>query len=487
MIDKSGKTDVDKVEQASANGSLTTEEEIERLKKERGNAKGILENPDNFVLKYFRDPIHDLIKIENRIFLEILDTTPMQRLRRIKQLGTASFVFPGADHSRFSHSLGAYHLSGRMLDQLEISDTYDRFIIQLAALLHDVGHGPFSHLFETVLEKSNYKDKKTRDHESWTKKIIKENIAITTILQKYGNTIINDVHDVINKTYTPENLSSIVSSQFDVDRLDYMLRDSHMTGVKYGNFDLNWLFRCLKLKTIKQLNEDNREPIDVKTIVVDKKKGLSCIEEYLLGNLYLYKHVYFHKTVKAVDSMIIGLLLCAIKLIKNNKDIGIDNVVLSKIAFNEDLTVEEYLSLDDNVVWSWIQHWANNEVDSDLSKIAQGLISRELFKVISIQELSRAKQRKVTINIESFLNSKNCNSKYYFNEIEIDREAYKNRVETEQIYVFNDKGEAEKLKDLDENIINAITKFSDVTDYLIAFPSKYKLDIENIITEVSNG
>ena len=130
----------------------------------------------NNKVKIIRDPIHDLIRIDSQVILDILDTAPFQRLKRIRQLGLASTVYPSAEHTRFAHSLGVYHLATKFLNQLNIPNEYDRFMIQLSALLHDVGHGPFSHLFESVLKKANPKNAKS--HVYWSIKIITEHPEI---------------------------------------------------------------------------------------------------------------------------------------------------------------------------------------------------------------------------------------------------------------------------------------------------------------------
>lgn len=362
-----------------------TTESIDEIRKSAGE---LLEKNKITNNKFIRDPIHDIIKIEYEVILKLLNSTPMQRLRRIRQLGNTSFVYPGAEHSRFSHSLGVYHLARRILDQINETDTYDRVVVMIAALLHDVGHGPFSHLFETVLKKTGYGTEDDYDHEKWTLRIIRENKEINDILNKYGSTLLADVRSIIDKTHTKRHLISIVSSQLDADRFDYMMRDSHMTGVHYGRVDINWLLRNLK-KRKTTLKDENYEP---ERVVIDIKRGVSTLQDYILGNLNLYKNVYLHKTVQAADAMVISLLIRAIDLLKaGNNDIGFKNKTLEKIAKNDyqnKITLEEYIALDDNVILSWIAKWASYDYDEVLHKISKDFISRNLFKIVDITKIN---------------------------------------------------------------------------------------------------
>lgn len=237
-----------------------------------------------FRTKFIRDPIHDLIRIDSPTILRLLDAEPMQRLKSIRQLGSASVVYPGAEHSRFAHSLGAYHLAGRMLNQLSVKNKRDKLVVAIAALLHDTGHGPFSHLFEAALKEASYEH--YQSHEWWSKKIIMEHPQVKRVLGKEDRNLRRDVKDVISNAFQPLYLSSIVSSQMDVDRFDYMLRDSHMTGVHYGKFDLSWMLRNLSIKTFTEYDID-KQPHRVKRIVVDARRGLSSLESYLHGLFYL--------------------------------------------------------------------------------------------------------------------------------------------------------------------------------------------------------
>ncbi len=190
-----------------------------------------------YMLKFIRDPVHDIIRIQHPFVLDLLNTAAIQRLRRIRQLGLAWLVYPGAEHSRFTHSLGVYHLAGRVMNQLEeerrvagidsgepLFDERRRKAILAAALLHDVGHGPFSHAFEHILAKVSGA---MVPHEAWTKRIIREQDDVQQALTRADSeTIADDIVEIIDGVSKPHYVTAIVSSQLDVDRLCAVARQT---------------------------------------------------------------------------------------------------------------------------------------------------------------------------------------------------------------------------------------------------------------------
>ena len=197
--------------------------------------------------RIYRDPVHNIIRLqtdsdEGELMMRLIDAAEFQRLRRIKQLGLGLYTYQGAEHSRFTHSLGALHLMTRVLDRL--SETYsidpaDRIAARAAALLHDVGHGSFSHVMEKVL---NF------HHERWTVQVILDQQSeIGELLRSHSSDLPFRVASIIEGTFQPSALAQLVSSQLDVDRMDYLLRDSLMTGAKYGIFDLEWIINALAI------------------------------------------------------------------------------------------------------------------------------------------------------------------------------------------------------------------------------------------------
>jgi len=264
-----------------------------------------------------RDPVHGYIFFTN-IEREIIDTKPMQRLRRIKQLSGAYLTYPGAEHSRFSHSLGVMHLAGILgqhLEKLGYIDEDDVQKIRIAGLLHDVGHGPFSHMYEEILNK--YRD---LTHEDLTQWLIKES-ELKDVLNKYGYSPAEMSKRAVGRSDISEKifLNQVIASQFDVDIMDYLVRDSHFAGVEYGNIDVIRLINALDVI-------DNLLAIDATTIY--------ALEAFVIARYEMFKAVYFHRTVRAAEVMIIRAMDYA------NESVGLTSFK----------TPEEYLELDDSSV-----------------------------------------------------------------------------------------------------------------------------------------
>jgi len=220
--------------------------------------------------KFLRDSIHGNTAL-NEFEIEVMDSPQIQRLRRIKQLGFISLVYPGANHSRLEHSIGTMFLGSKLADHLELSD-YDKRLVRIAALLHDVGHGPFSHVSEAVLDVK---------HEALTAKVIEET-SLNDIISKEFDT--KKIIDIINGK---GSLGPIISGELDVDRMDYLIRDSHYTGVAYGIIDVDRIIANLKLK---------------RYLILDIK-GVQAAEEALVARYQMYPSVYQHHTTRILNAM----------------------------------------------------------------------------------------------------------------------------------------------------------------------------------------
>lgn len=390
------------------------------------------------VSKFIRDPVHDIIRIHDRFVLDLIDTAAMQRLRRVRQLGLAWLVYPGAEHSRFTHSLGAYHLAGRVMHQLEDEHAHRnnsaveplfgdvrRAAVLAAALLHDVGHGPFSHAFEHTI---GHVSKSPVSHETWTRRIIDENAEIRQALEEAGGEdVVTLVEDILAGVATPHFMSAIVSSQLDVDRIDYVLRDSHMTGCRYGRFDLEWMLRTLAVRPVRNSSGNDKQPVE--TIVVDGRRGLDGLEAQLVGRHYMYRHVYFHKAVRAAECVLRSILQRAATLVADGKPLGV-NDAFRKLATGraDDVSTSEYLSLDDFVILSWIEDWARTDVDGILRDLCHRLIARHLFKAIIVPPTSECDQWQYANNREAVqraLEKRNYDPAYYFARDRVQDTAYK--------------------------------------------------------------
>src|SRR4030095_8418344 len=224
--------------------------------------------------RIYRDPVHNIIRLhtdndEGELMMRLIDAAEFQRLRRIKQLGLGLYTYQGAEHSRFTHSLGAFHLMTRVLDRLSERHTInadDRVAARAAALLHDVGHGSFSHVMEKVLH---------FHHEQWTVQVIlSEQTEIGELLRSYSNELPQNVAAIIEGQFPPSPLAQRVASRLDVDRMDYLLRDSLMTGAKYGIYDLEWIINALAI-------DESEDRIYVEA------RGVYAVEEYLQARYHM--------------------------------------------------------------------------------------------------------------------------------------------------------------------------------------------------------
>lgn len=298
--------------------------------------------------------------------MRLIDAPEFQRLRRIKQLGLALFTYQGAEHSRFTHSLGVLHLMTRVLDRL--GENYkiaaaDRAAACAAGLLHDVGHGSFSHVMEKVLG---------FHHEAWTVRVVmSDETEIGRVLRSYSEELPERVAGIIEGTFQPAALAQLVSSQLDVDRMDYLLRDSLMTGAKYGNFDLEWIINAL------QIDEENDR-------IYVAARGLYAVEEYLQARYYMFRQVYFHRTLRSAEAVLRSVLRRALKLLEDGEDVWCaPGTPFEKVLRREPLSLSEHLEMDDSDVLFHIKQWQRS-ADPVLSDLSRRFTGRRLFKAIDL-------------------------------------------------------------------------------------------------------
>jgi hypothetical protein len=279
-----------------------------------------------------RDPVHNFITLRGDE-VRLMDTAAIQRLRGIRQLAFASLVYPGAVHTRFDHSIGVAHVAGLMAEALDL-EPEEISLVRLAALLHDVGHGPFSHVSEHALEvfadRSTLSQGQKRDkiHELISARIIETNPEITKIL---GQDKCRDIARLLSEGHGQPALKSIVSGPLDADKQDYLLRDSLFCGVPYGVFDIHQMQRSLTL----------RGPEDEKQLMI-KPDGIHAIEQYVLAKYYLTTNVYRHKVRLITDQMIVRAIMLGIE--KDN----IQNLAALYRFDNKDNFVENYCRWDDS-------------------------------------------------------------------------------------------------------------------------------------------
>jgi uncharacterized protein len=320
--------------------------------------------------RIYRDPVHNIIPLrddaEGRLIVRLIDAPEFQRLRRIKQLGLGLYTYQGAEHSRFTHSLGAAHLMTRILDRLSDSheiDVEDRLAARAAALLHDVGHAPFSHAMEKTLGVP---------HEQLTiAAITSRETTLCQTLASYQSELPDRVASIIAGDFKPAALAQLVSSQLDVDRMDYLLRDSLMTGAKYGLYDLEWIINALQID-----KETDR--------VFVAARGVYAVEEYLQARYYMFRQVYFHRTLRSAEAVLRSALRRALEITTSGGEVWhVPGAAFAKVLRRERLTISEHLQIDDSDVIFHLKQWqdADDEILRDLSR---RFVGRTLFKAIDL-------------------------------------------------------------------------------------------------------
>lgn len=330
-----------------------------------------------------RDPVHGLVSFESdeeSIIVELLEAREVQRLRRIRQLGLTSLAYPGADHTRFSHAIGAAHVMTRLLARLRrlhgelpywqrVTSERAREALS-AALLHDLGHGPFSHLFEEALPNGP-------EHEEWTERIVMDpSTDVHKTLARSDAGLPGRVVELIRGRSSLTYLARAVSGTFDVDRCDYLLRDAYSTGVGYGSFDLDWLIRSFRFGI-------GHEPDAAPPLAIDGAKGLPAIESFILARLFMFQQVYFHKASRASEWMLARIFSRVRQLLTDGSIVdGVPNAVRS-IALTGNSELGEYLELDDTSLFTCLAalRGCGDRVVADL---AGRLMARRLFKTYEL-------------------------------------------------------------------------------------------------------
>ncbi|WP_454309571.1 HD domain-containing protein [Staphylococcus hominis] len=310
--------------------------------------------------KVFKDPIHKYVHVKDQLIWDLIKTKEFQRLRRIKQLGTLYLAFHTAEHSRFGHSLGVYEIVRRMIDESfvgrEAWNNKDRPLALCAALLHDLGHGPFSHSFEKIFN---------TDHEAFTQEIITGNTEVNEVLSRVSETFPQEVANVINKTHKNKLVISMISSQIDADRMDYLQRDAYFTGVSYGTFDMERILRLMRPS---------------KDEVLIKESGMHAVENFIMSRYQMYWQIYFHPVSRGGEVLLNNCLKRVKQLYK--EDYQFKMYPKEFIPFFEGtITIDQYVELDEVMVLFYLKKWIHEE-DEILSDLARRFINRDLFKYI---------------------------------------------------------------------------------------------------------
>ena len=347
--------------------------------------------------KIINDPVFGFINIPKGIIMEVVTHPIVQRLHRIKQLGLSSMVYPGAQHTRFQHSLGAFFLMTEAIQSLrgkgvEISD-HEAESVKLAILLHDVGHGPFSHVLESTIAPGVH-------HEE-----------ISLLIMRKMNHEMNGRLELAIRIYKDEYekrfLHQLVSSQLDMDRLDYLRRDSFYTGVTEGNIGSARIIKMLNVK------DDH---------LVVESKGIYSIENFLTARRLMYWQVYLHKTSVACEKMINNTLLRAKELAQQGTELHVSpalryflyNNITRETFFSDEHCLDTFIQLDDNDIWCALKAWATHE-DKVLATLSRGLVNRRLFKVeMSTTPFTRQHKTEITQHICDTLKISKKEAAYLF-------------------------------------------------------------------------
>lgn len=320
----------------------------------------------------------------DRVLWDVVQTRPFQRLRRVKQLGFSDLVYPGATHSRFAHSIGVFHTARQLMEVIrryKREDTVE-FMALTAALVHDLGHGPFSHAFEKVGKRLNLK---LADHENMSDLLIRDS-EVSDVLKRLGRGFADDVADIIKKDGVKQVQHAVVSSQFDADRLDYMRRDRLMTGTQHSAIDFTWLIANLEVAKVPYGVDD--QPLgEIETFVLGPK-AIHAAEAFVLGLFQLYPTVYMHKATRGAELLFTELLVRIVELVQSGdfRSTGLSKthplVVFARNPEKRDVA----LALDDSVVWGALS-LMENASDVLVKDFSTRIRDRKLWKCLDIRTI----------------------------------------------------------------------------------------------------
>ncbi|WP_215143119.1 HD domain-containing protein [Exiguobacterium qingdaonense] len=411
--------------------------------------------------KVFKDPVHRYIYVYDHLIWELINTKEFQRLRRIKQLGTSFLTFHGAEHTRFHHSLGVYEIARQLIDQFQQYpewDDRDRELLLAAALLHDVGHGPFSHAFEHVFSVR---------HEVWTERIILGKTEVNKVLSEMGVGFAEEVASIINKTHPNRLIVNMLSSQLDVDRMDYLLRDAHFAGVSYGKFDLERMLRVLRP------DEDQ---------VVVKQSGMHTIEDYIMRRYQMYWQVYLHPATRSSDLLLKAILERAQELYESGYEFNMMPKHFLPIFERTGMSLEQYLKLDETVVYFYFQEWMEED-DAILADLASRFVNRRLLKYKNFPEANRVRYME---RLRQTMEAIGLPPRYYLLEDQLSQlpyDLYKGQGKYEGIYLQMNDGERKEISEVSmlvQSILN-----SRQSDEKIYYPEDVLLNLKDDANEKS--
>ena len=357
--------------------------------------------------KIINDPVFGFINIPKGLLYDIVPHPLLQRLTRIKQVGLSSVVYPGAQHTRFQHSLGAFYLMSEAITQLTSKGNFifdsEAEAVQAAILLHDIGHGPFSHVLEDTIVQG----------------VSHEEISLMLMerMNKEMNGQLSLAIQIFKDEYPKRFLHQLVSGQLDMDRLDYLRRDSFYTGVTEGNIGSARIIKMLDVA-------DDR--------LVIESKGIYSIENFLTARRLMYWQVYLHKTSVAYERMLISTLLRAKELASQGVELFASpalhfflyNDINHTEFHNNPDCLENFIQLDDNDIWTALKVWSNHP-DKVLSTLSLGMINRNIFKVEnSAEPIGEDRIKELTLQISQQLGITLSEANYFVSTPSIEKNMY---------------------------------------------------------------
>lgn len=397
--------------------------------------------------KVFKDPVHQYIRVTDQVIWDLIATREFQRLRRIKQLGTTYVTFHGAEHSRFNHSLGVYEIVRSIIKKFENYPEWpkeERLLCLCAALLHDLGHGPFSHSFEKVFK---------LDHEDFTRRILLGETEVNQVLERVEIGFAKKVAQIIEKTYPNKLVTSLISSQIDADRMDYLLRDAYYTGVSYGQFDLERIKRVMR---------------PTKEQVVIKSTGMHAVEDYIMSRYQMYWQVYFHPVTRSSEVILTKILKRVKQLYQMNYTFKLKPTHFISF-FKENVKLDDYLKLDEGIVSYYFQLWQEEE-DSILSDLCERFMNRHLFKYV---DFNPKEQEQEWIELNKLFKKSNIDPDYYLaiaSSSDLPYDFYQSGEEMRvPIYLLMPDKELKELS-LQSDVVEAISR-KKRTDHKLYYPA----------------
>ncbi|WP_042351109.1 HD domain-containing protein [Bacillus massiliigorillae] len=405
--------------------------------------------------KVFKDPVHRYIHVRDRVIWDLIGTREFQRLRRIRQLGTTFLTFHGAEHSRFNHSLGVYEIVRRIIDDVfkGRKDWHDeeRLLSLCAALLHDLGHGPFSHSFEKVFD---------LDHEHFTREIILGDTEVNGILKRVATDFPKKVAEVIEKTYQDKLVVSLISSQIDADRMDYLQRDAYFTGVSYGHFDMERLLRVMRPRVDQ---------------VVIKSSGMHAVEDYIMSRYQMYWQVYFHPVTRSAEVILTKILHRAKELYGKGYSFKLEPLHFISL-FEGNVSTEDYIKMDENIMMYYFQLWQEEE-DAILKDLCSRFVNRRLFKYVEFHPSQTGMN--MLMELTTLFKKAGIDPTYYLvvdHSSDLPYDFYRPGEEEERlpIYLLKNNGDIKELS-RESEIVDAITG-KRRTDHKLYFPEDFLRD-----------